>query len=936
MNNKNERRKNIYLNGGYLIMKLKNLKIEYRENPIGLDVRKPRFSWTMLSNEKNVVQTAYRIIISYNNCEVWDSGKQENDSSVLIEYNGPELKESTVYQVIIEAWDNWGNQAAIQGSFETGLINGENFSADWITHNLSKEETACPIFMKDFQVKKEIEKVRIYATALGIYEIKINGKKAGDTYFSPGWTNYNKRLQYQTYKADDMFTEHNQIEITVGNGWYKGIIGFDPKGNHYGDRVAVLAEIHITYKDGTAELIKTDESWEVTTGSIRSSEFYMGEIIDSCYTGEKVSKAISFSFDKDKIIAQESEAVTINERLSAKEFITTPNGEKVIDFGQNLTGFVELKVKGEKGQKITIRFAETLDKEGNFYTENLRHAKSVDEFICNGKGQVFRPHFTFHGFRYIAIDGLEDIFPKDFTACVLHTDMNKTITFNTSNELVNQLHSNVLWSQKGNFLDIPTDCPQRDERLGWTGDAQVFSGTASYNYNVALFFTKWLHDLATEQTKEYGVPHIIPNVIPNVEGAAVWSDAATIIPWVIYQSYGDIRILEEQYDSMKGWVDFINSRCGDNGLWQTGFQYGDWLALDGESNLSDKIGGTDRYLVANAYYAYSTDIVRKTAKILNRADDKVYYGKLYDNIKQAFNREYITESGRLVSETQTACVLALHFNLVEEKHRESITKILEENIFKHNNHLTTGFVGTPYLCHVLSDNNLHDLAGKVFLQEDYPSWLYAVKKGATTIWERWNSILPNGDFDESGMNSLNHYAYGSIAEWLYKRVAGINPLEPGFKKILIKPQFVRDMDSLEATFASVYGDIHISYNFKGVNVEVNVEIPANTTAIIELPDKKEPIEVGSGFYHFEYISKIDFDMECFSMGSTFKEILDHPLSDQIIKEHAPDLLNHPLLQNRPDMPIRRLVTAYPGLSEEPFILIIDVLNDSLKSKSTSL
>lgn len=907
-------------------MELQDLKIEYRKNPVGLDTKKPRFSWKLITKEKNVLQTAYRIIVSKNKNEVWDSGKVESSSSILVEYEGPKLLPCTQYEVIVRAWDNKGDNAEVQGRFETGLQKGSNFSAEWISHELPSEETACPIFMKNFKVEKDIDKVRIYATALGVYEIKVNGEKVGDTFFSPGWTNYKKRLQYQTYVADGMLSESNKIEITVGNGWYKGNFGFNPEGYNYGDRVAVLAEIHITYKDGTTEVIKTDRSWKVTTGVIRSSDIYMGEKIDTCFTGGEISRAIPFHYEKERIIAQENEPVKIIQRLPAKELIITPKGEKVIDFGQNLTGFVELTVNGEKGQKITVRHAETLDKEGNFYTENLRTAKAVDQYICNGETQVFRPHFTFHGFRYIAVEGLGDITLENFIACVLHTQMEQTITFNTSHPLVNQLQSNVLWGQKGNFLDIPTDCPQRDERLGWTGDAQVFASTASFNYNVALFFTKWLRDLASEQTKEFGVPHVIPNILPDLDGAAAWSDAAVIVPWVIYQTYGDIRVLEEQYDSMKGWVDYITERCNSNGLWQTGFQYGDWLGLDAETNSDSRTGGTDKYLVANAYYAYSTNIVKKTAEILNKIEDKKYYERLYNNIRTAFNREYITDSGRVVSETQTAYVLALHFDLVDDRHRERIAKLLESNITNHDNQLTTGFVGTPYLCHALSDNNLHDLASKLFLKEDYPSWLYAVKKGATTIWERWNSILPNGDFDSSGMNSLNHYAFGSIGEWMYRKLAGINSIEPGFKKILIKPQFVKGINKVNATFASVYGNITVSYTYNGSEVEMNVVIPPNTTAILELPGKKQSIEVGSGSYAFEYIAETDFEEERFSMSSTLKEILDHPLAAQILKQKAPEFLKHPFLKAGYNMPIGKLITAFPGIPEDLLKLVIDALN----------
>lgn len=910
-------------------MKLKDLRIEYRKNPVGLDVEKPRFSWKLESDQKNVLQTAYMIIVKENDDSVvWNTGKVNSDQSVLIEYEGQSLKATTNYKVQVKVWDNKGEQDVVEGYFETGLLSGTAFKAKWITHNFPEEEKACPVFIKKFKLRKsedEIEKVRVYATSLGVYEIKVNGKKLGDAFFTPGWTNYNKRLQYQTYQADDLFKQENKVEITVGNGWYKGILGFECTPNHYGDRVAALAEIHVMYKDGTKEIIVTDESWEVTTGPIRSSEIYMGETIDTCFNNEEFYPVTKIEFDKNKIIAQESELVSITERIPAKELIITPEGDRVIDFGQNLTGFVELKIRGKKGQKITVRHAETLDKNGNFFPYTLRNAKSIDTYICNGEEQTFLPHFTFHGFRYISIDGIENINLNNFTACVLHTDMEKTGTFSCSNSMVNQLQSNIQWSHRDNSLDIPTDCPQRDERLGWTGDAQVFSWTAAYNRNVALFFTKWLRDLASEQTKENGVPHVIPNILGDTGGAAAWSDAATIIPWVIYQTYGDIRLLEQQYESMKDWVEYIKSQTGDNGLWQSGFQYGDWLALDKEECTNDRAGSTDKYFVANAYYAYSTDILRKSAKILGKNEDYEKYNCLYQKIKKAFNKEYITETGRIVSETQTACVLSLYFDLAEERYRERILQTLEDNIAYHKNHLTTGFVGTPYLCHTLSENNKHDLAGTIFLKEDYPSWLYQVKKGATTIWERWNSILPNGDFEPSGMNSLNHYAFGSIGDWMYRKLAGINQLEPGYKKILIKPCFIKGITSVEASYESVYGEIKSSWSCKNHLIKINIKIPCNTTAILELPTIEDKIEVGSGSYYYEYETDISLERDRYSIDSTLKEIIEEPLAREILNKYVPDLLNHPMIEYAFSYTISEFLKNAPQI-KPLFENIIDILN----------
>ena len=913
-------------------MRLRDVKVEYRDNPIGLDVKKPRFSWKLESEQGNTMQTAYRIYVT-NHDEVgkdknivWDSEKVDSQQSVLVEYDGNTLQPETTYHCYIQVWDNHGEVADKEVTFETGLCTSENIIADWITHDFSEEETACPIFFKKFSIEKKVKKARLYATALGLYELSMDGQRVGDSYFTPGWTSYQKRLQYQTYDVTQFLNEQeHRFEITVADGWYKGPFGFTLRPNIYGEQVGALAQLHIFYEDGTKEILKTDSSWYVTTGKIRYSQIYMGETIDCNIQNTEVFPVQLLDADKERIISQESEPVRITKRIKAKEFILTPNGEKVIDFGQNLAGFVEIKLHGKAGEKVIISHAETLDKDGNFYPDTLRQAKSIDTFICDGQEQVVHPHFTFHGFRYIKVEGIENIELSDFTACVLHTDMQVTGSFQCSNEMVNQLQSNIQWGQRGNFLDIPTDCPQRDERLGWTGDAQVFSKTASYNMNTALFFTKWLHDLKSEQTKEFGPPHVVPNILDNQDAAAAWSDAATIIPWTVYQVYEDQRVLEEQYESMKGYIDYITEHCGENGLWQTGFQYGDWLALDKEES-ADRTGATDKYLVANAYYAYSTKIVYQTAEILEYKEDAKKYKDLYEEILRKFNQEYITATGRMVSETQTGCILALYFNLAEEKYRKRITESLKTNLANHKNHLATGFVGTPYLCHTLSENGLHDLAGNIFLKEDYPSWLYAVKKGATTIWERWNSIMPDGSFDESGMNSLNHYAYGSIGDWMYEKLAGIQNIEPGYKVLKIEPKFIKGITSVAATFESVYGTIRSAWCCQDGKITVDVTVPANTQAYIKLPEKEEVLQVGSGDYHYEYETDTKLELDRFTMDTTLGALLEEPLAVELFNTYMPGMLDGPMIQFAYGMTISELGAFMPEEGLQLFKTVLEALN----------
>lgn len=907
------------------MMYLSALTVEYRVNPIGIDEKKPRFSWKLNSKLKDTVQKAYQIEVYDGEELVWNTCQVNSDQSVLVSYKGNALKASTLYNVHVKVWDNHENIATLETTFETGLLSGDHFSADWITHTLGEIE-ACPVFVKNIAINKKIKKARIYSTALGVYEIQINNQKVGDEFFAPGWTNYKKRLQYQTYDVTQLLKESNELNIIVGNGWYKGILGFMNQANHYGNRAAVLAELHVWYEDGSVEVIPTDLSWGCKTGVIRSSEIYNGETIDSTFESHEILPVEAFEYDKNRIVAQECEPVRITKRFIGKELIKTPKGEMVIDFGQNMSGLISFKVDGLEGQKIVIKHAEVLDKDGNFYTENLREAKATDTFICKGGEETFMPHFTFHGFRYICIEGLgTNIQLEDFTACAIHTDMQQTGSFSCSNQMVNQLQNNIEWGQRGNFLDVPTDCPQRDERLGWTGDAQMFCRTAGFNMNTALFFTKWLRDLASEQTLEFGVTDVVPDILGQKDGCAAWGDAATVIPWAMYEIYGDKQLLENQYQSMKDWVEFIRSKAGDSHLWQGGFQYGDWLGLDKEE-MSDRTGATDIYLVASAYYAHSTQLLCKAANVLNKEADILEYSDLYEKIKTAFNEEYVTKTGRLVSETQTACVLALYFDLVNPKNRERIFNTLERNLANHKNHLVTGFVGTPYISHLLSEQGRHDLAGILLLNEDYPSWLYAIKLGATTIWERWNSMKIDGSFDESGMNSFNHYAYGAIGDWMYQKIAGLQLLEPGYKKVKIAPQFVKGITHAEAKLDTVYGNLSCHWSCKNKVIMVDIEIPANTTAVVYLPEKEEMIELGSGQYHYEYPTETSLELDRFSMNSTLGFILEQPLAVELLERYVPGTTTNPMIKMAYQLSLSELCSNMPAGGEEIFKLVINELN----------
>ena len=843
------------------MLSITEILVEHRNSPIGLDLKRPRFTWKLISDGQNVKQESYQIIVSSSGTVFWDTGRIKSDQSVLIEYKGEDLSPMTVYTIEIKSWDNNGETAVRESNFETGLMG--NFRAVWITHDLPDDNEACPVFKKEFTCKKEIVSARIYSTALGIYDLEINGKRVSDEYFSPGWTSYNNRLQYQTYNVMDMLGTDNELKATIANGWYKGNLAYEGRKNIYGDKAALLLELHVTYSDDTKDIIMTDGSWMYATGEVRYSEIYHGETIDKTFEPDTWLYAQTYDHGKDMIIAQESEPVRITKRIPAVELITTPKGEKVIDFGQNLTGFVEFVCECDRGTELILKHAEVLDKDGNFYLENIRAAKATDRYITNGQIDIYRPRFTFHGFRYAMIEGNKNkIDLSRIRACVLHTDMKETGTFECSNELVNQLQHNIQWGQRGNFLDIPTDCPQRDERLGWTGDAQVFASTAAYNFDTALFFTKWLKDLAADQGENGEVPFVIPDALIRNDGkvpsSAAWGDAAVIVPWIVYKTYGDIKVIENQYKSMKAWVDYLASEAGHTYLWKNGSHFGDWLGLDMEQyftfqrfSVDASTGSTDKHYIASAFFAYSTEILINAAEATGRHDDVRKYRKLHKNIVKAFQNEYMTPNGRLVCETQTGLLLALKFNLVDEKNKEAIADRLVKNIKRHNMQMVTGFVGASYLCPVLTETGHHDIAGQLLLQTKYPSWLYPVTKGATTIWERWNGIKPDGTFENPEMNSFNHYAYGAIGDWMYKKVLGISEIEPGYKKIKISPMPISGLEYAKGSYETPYGPVSVSWKREGDSFIIDVDIPVNTEAMIEFPSSRPGVNVGSGKYHFE-------------------------------------------------------------------------------------
>ena len=876
---------------------VKELICEYHTNPLGIDIQKPRLSWKIISAEENVLQTAYEIKVTDQSAKgklLWTSGKVNSAQSVDVTYDGPALKSMQRVSWQVRVWDNKNKVSAwsAPATWEMGILEPESWKASWITLGSEpdvKGSKPAQYFRKEFTTAKTIKSARVYVTSHGLYQLFLNGKKVSTDLFTPGWTSYKNRIQYQTYDVTSMLQAKNTVGAILGDGWFRGNIGWSSQNGYYGSKLALLAQFQINYTDGTSEVIGTDQSWKVSNGPIVFSDIYNGETYDarkemSGWSGAGFNdsgweKATVADLSKKILIAPQGVVVKAIEEIKPIKLITTPTGETVFDMGQNMVGWVRLNVQGKKGDQVTLKFAEVLTKEGNFYTDNLRSAKCTDNFILNGSGiETFEPHFTFHGFRFVKIEGLSAQPSLDqITGVVIHSDMTPTGTFVCSDPMINQLQHNIQWGQKGNFLDVPTDCPQRDERLGWTGDAQVFSMTAAFNFNVAPFYTKWMRDVAADQLPNGRVPHVIPDVLKQEGGSTAWADVSVIVPWTTYLTYGDQRILEVQYPSMKAWVEYMKSRAGEKNLWTGDTHFGDWLAF--ASNRSDYTGATtEKDLIATAYYSYSSGLLAKIAAIIGQNDDAKRYAKLSDEIKKAFQKEFVTPAGRLVSNTQTAYSLALAFDLLPEDLIPKAAKYLADDV-KKMGHLTTGFVGTPLLCKTLSAHGYDDLAFMLLNRKEYPSWLYPVTQGATTIWERWDGQKPDGSFQDVGMNSFNHYAYGAIGEWLYRYVAGmdIDPENPGYKHILLAPHPGGGLTNAGVEFNSVYGKVKSAWKLDGNDFVYEVTVPANTTATVTLPaakadqltvnskaitasikeslkqtDKGISVNIGSGNYTFRY------------------------------------------------------------------------------------
>ena len=681
-----------------------------------------------------------------------------------------------------------------------------NWQAKWIKPSWEAEGKA-PLFMKRFRAQKPVVSAVLQLTGMGVYEAAINGARVSADVLAPGWTSYMKRLQVQRYDVTGLIAPDNELTVTLGRGWYRSHLICWNDGNAQTELVkkpaGITAELLLTYGDGTTEAIRTDESWTVSESQVRFSELYDGEVFDATFMPTEFTAAVCFDGPTETLIPQEGEPIREQERVCAARIFTTPKGERIIDFGQELTGFLEVTLDAKAGEVVDVSFAEVLDQEGNFYTDNYRGAKCLYRYTCRDGHQTYKTRLTFYGFRYIRVNefpgGVDQADLTSFSGIAVHSQMKRTGHIRTSDPMLNQLFSNIVWGQKSNFVDVPTDCPQRDERLGWLGDAQVFARTACLNYDAERFFAKWMNDMAADQHEDGFVGCVVPDVLTNLTAhgtaSSAWGDALTIVPWEVYRAYGDEGLLRRQFPSMRKWVDYIGTVTTTPDLWTGCWHYADWLGLDAPSGSYK--GSSREDFIASAFYAHSTALVIKAGKVLG--EDVSAYEQLHTRIVAAFRKAFPD------CLTQTECILAAHFHLAEDcqKAADRLAELVQEAGLQ----LKTGFVGTPYILHVLSDYGHADVAYDLLLRREYPSWLYPITKGATTIWEHWDGIMQDGGFWSRDMNSFNHYAYGSVADWMYGVAAGIRICEdaPGYEKICIEPHPTDKLDWFEASVETRHG-----------------------------------------------------------------------------------------------------------------------------------
>ncbi len=882
---------------------IEDLRCEYRISPLGISNKRPRLSWRLKSVERNQKQTAYRILVAskkelieQNISDLWDSDKIISNQTNNIVYNGTDLKSHQICWWKVMVWDKDGNPSNwSKVCFWTmGLLSKREFQGNWIfydTHQYNEDKDLilppAPYLHKEFPVNGKVLRGTVYITALGLFELYINGKRIGNDIFTPGWSDPKHRVYYLTYDVTDVLRKgQNAIGVILGDGWYAGYAGFGlliniGKGReYYGKTSALLFQLEIEYHNGERQIIRTDNTWKASIGPIRYSDLLMGEKYDAAkeltgwsepgYDDSKWDNVQIKEGITGNIESYPAEPVRVIKKIKPVDIRKLKDGVFIIDMGQNFAGKIRLRVKGMRGTEIIIKTAEMLNKDGSLMTENLRKARSTDIYILagNGKEEVWEPHFTYHGFRYIEITGFPGTPDKEsITGLVLSSDLEVTGSFECSNELVNQIYQNIVWTQQANFIDIPTDCPQRDERIGWCGDAQIFIKSATYNRNVVTFFEKWITSLNDEQWADGNYPNYAPDPFKvDKSSSPGWRDAGIICPYTIYKVYNDTHIIEQHYQKMKAFMNFLESQTDKNLLVIKEPCFGDWLHL-GPKTPDD--------LIANLYYFYDLKLMKEMAVAIGRFDDEKRYSELAHNLRKAFLEKYINENGLLINETQTAYALALYIDILPEDMESKAAQRLVELIKEADWHLNTGFLGIKHLLPALSKLGYNDVACRLICDKTFPSWGYEILNGATTIWERWDSYTIEKGFQNPEMNSFSHYAFGSVCEWMFGYLAGIDTDGPGFRNITIKPHPGKQFFFVKARYDSINGKIIVHWKKNNRIFELKVSIPCNASATIYVParnpecvkesgktiDEKEikflrmeadyaVYSVGSGDYHF--------------------------------------------------------------------------------------
>ena len=846
-----------------------DLRINHLKEPFGIGIEENNFSF--LTNEKG----PFKAFILLDDNQIIQSKMVKLEECHSFSFRKP-LDYNKHYKYVVQ-----GSSSINVLEFETT----KKLKSPFISPK--NEQLESPIFTKVFTINKEIKSARLYITGLGLYQAFINNKRVGNAYLTPGYNDYDNYLRYQTYNITSLLNIENNIEIHMGNGWYKGRIGlakYNGGEKVFGDKYLLCLEMVIIFKDETSLIISSDKSWKVKSSKEVFNNIYDGEIIDYSLPEKPLEDVI---INKKKYnLLPDFGALMVEKDILYPELYTSPKGEKILDFKQNMVGFVRFKGLLKKDQEITMSHGEILEN-GAFYNENLRTAKQMLKIKGDGEKRIYEPKFTYFGFRYVLIEGLDNINIEDFEGVVIYTNLEKTIKCETDNKKINQLIKNAFWGQRGNFLDVPTDCPQRDERLGWTGDTQVFINTACYNMDSYIFYKKFMRDLRGDQIMYYNGD--IPSFSPSLKkqaglGGAVWADAATIIPWNLYLNYGDKNLLKYFYPMMEDYVNkliYNDYNQGNQHSVLEGFAYGDWLALDGNSTF----GATDKEFIKLVYYYHSIELISLVAKELRYIIKYKKYNNLKDEIYNAIIKNYFSEEGKLNLNTQTSYALCLHYKIY--KNKTFIINDFKERIKNDSYHVKTGFVGSPLILLTLFDNGMEDIAYRMLFNENFPGWLYAVNLGATTIWERWNSILENGELNNPDMNSFNHYAYGSVCEAIYSRIVGLRNIAPGWKKALIKPQINYRMKSLNFSYYSINGKYEISWKLKGKHFYMNVSIPYGTAADIILPDGfNHSIKEGSHSFECQLNKEI---YSPFSIESPIIDIINNPKTSIIIKELLPEM-----------------------------------------------